>query len=64
MEGYSYFFNIWPWIGFGAAVVVMIILFCTDFLRVEMQKCRWKDHYWLSWLFMVCYMLHNIEEYT
>lgn len=64
MEGYSYFFNIWPWIGFGAAVVVMILLFCTDFLRVEKEKCRWKDPYWLSWLFMVCYMLHNIEEYS
>ena len=63
MEGYSYFFNIWPWIGLGASVVISVLLFFTDFLRVEKNKCRWKDPYWLSWLLMILYMFHNIEEY-
>ena len=63
MEGYSYFFNIWPWMGLGAAVVMLILLFCTDWLRMDPGKKRWEDPYWLSWVFMVCYMLHNIEEY-
>ena len=63
MEGYSYFFNIWPWMGLGAAVVLIILLFCTDFLRGDSSKSRWKDPYWLGWVFVVCYMLHNVEEY-
>lgn len=63
MEGYTYFFNIWPWMGLGATIVLIVLLFFTDFLRVEKEKCRWKDPYWLSWVFMVCYMLHNVEEY-
>ncbi len=60
---YSYFFNIWPWMGLGAAVVVLILLLCTDWLRGDTTKSRWKDPFWLGWAFMVCYMLHNVEEY-
>ena len=60
---YSYFFNIWPWMGLGGAVVVLILLFCTDWLRGDTTKSRWKDPFWLGWAFMVCYMLHNVEEY-
>ena len=63
MEGYTYFFNIWPWMGCGAAVIMIILLFFTDWLRGDKSKPRWKDPYWLGWIFMVCYMLHNIEEY-
>lgn len=60
---YSYFFNIWPWMGLGAAVVVLTLLFCTDWLRGDTAKSRWRDPFWLGWAFMVCYMLHNVEEY-
>ena len=49
--------------GLGAAVVVLILLFCTDWLRGDTTKSRWKDPFWIGWAFMVCYMLHNVEEY-
>jgi len=63
MFGYSYFFNIWPWMGLGAAIVLLILLFCTDYLRSDKSVNRWKDPFWLGWAFVVCYMLHNVEEY-
>lgn len=43
MEGYTYFFNIWPWMGCGAAVIMIIMLFFTDWLRGDKSKPRWKD---------------------
>ena len=49
---YSYFFNIWPWMGLGAAVVVLILLFCTDWLRGDTAKSRWRDPFWLGWAFI------------
>ena len=52
---YSYFFNIWPWMGLGAAVVVLILLFFTDWLRGDTTKSRWKDPFWLGWTFIVCF---------
>jgi len=53
----------WPWIWLWAAVVIFILLFFSDFLRVEKDKPRYKDLYWLSWCFVIAYMLHNFEEY-
>jgi len=54
----------WAWVGLGAAIVMLIWLFGTDYLRVQKDRSRWRDPYWLSWLFMVGYMFHNVEEYA
>lgn len=58
------FYFVWPWIGLGAAIVILILMFATDFLRVETDKSRWKDPFWLAWVGTVGYMLHNVEEYA
>jgi hypothetical protein len=52
-----------PWIGGVAAVVLLILLFGTHLLRGEPSSSRWRDRVWLSWLAMVIYLLHNVEEY-
>jgi Protein of unknown function with HXXEE motif len=52
-----------PWIGGVAAVVLMVLLFGTNLLRSETDLSRWRDRVWLSWLAMVIYLLHNVEEY-
>ena len=57
------FFHVWPWIGLGAAVVLLILLFCTDFLRSDKSKSRFLDPVSLAWMGAVIYMLHNLEEY-
>lgn len=60
---FSLFFTVWPWIGLGASIVLLILLFTTNFLRMDLQKPRWKDPAWLAWIGAVAYMLHNAEEY-
>lgn len=52
-----------PWIGFAAAILVLFLLFLTDRLRGDVQKSRWRDLTWLSWLAVAMYLLHNVEEY-
>ena len=63
MENPSLFMMIWPWIGLGAAIVLLIILFATDWLRSSKGESRWTDPTWFAWLAAVAYMLHNGEEY-
>lgn len=60
---FSLFMNVWPWIGLGFAVVILIIAFGTDWLRQDKSRSRWRDPAWLAWLGAVAYMLHNVEEY-
>ena len=62
-EPYSMFFHVWPWIGCGAAIVLLILIFCTDFLRSDKTKSRFLDPGPLAWMGAVIYMLHNLEEY-
>lgn len=62
-EPYSMFFHVWPWIGLGAAIVLLILIFCTDFLRSDKTKSRFLDPVSLAWMGSVIYMLHNLEEY-
>ena len=62
-EPYSMFFHVWPWIGLGAAIVLLILLFCTDVLRSDRTKSRFLDPVSLAWMGAVIYMLHNVEEY-
>ena len=52
-----------PWIGGVAAVVLLVLLFGTHLFRGEPDASRWRDRVWLSWLAMVIYLLHNVEEY-
>lgn len=60
---HSLFFTIWPWIGLGAAIVLLIIAFATNIFRVDLTRSRWHDPAWLAWLGAIAYMLHNVEEY-
>ena len=62
-EPYSMFFHVWPWIGLGAAIVLLILLFCTDVLRSDKTKSRFLDPVSLAWMGAIIYMLHNVEEY-
>lgn len=57
------FFDIFMWIGLGAAVVILVILFGGGVARKDTSISRWRDPYWLAWLGAVLYMLHNVEEY-
>lgn len=52
-----------PWIGLAAAVIVLVFLFLTDRLRVDLTRSRWRDRTWLSWLAVAVYLVHNVEEY-
>ena len=52
-----------PWIGGAAAIVLLALLFGTHLLRSEPGLSKWKDRVWLSWLALVIYLLHNVEEY-
>jgi hypothetical protein len=52
-----------PWIGGVAAVVLLALLFGTHLFRSGLDPSRWRDRVWLSWLAMVIYLLHNVEEY-
>ena len=35
--------HVWPWMGLGAAVVILILLFGTNLLRSTKTGSRWKD---------------------
>lgn len=59
----EWFMGIWPWMGAGAAIVLLIILFATDWLRSDISISRWRDPTWFAWLAAVAYMIHNVEEY-
>lgn len=62
-EPYSAFFDVWPWMGLGAAIVLLILLFCTHWLRSDKTKSRFFDPVSLAWMAVVVYLLHNVEEY-
>lgn len=57
------FMLIWPWMGLGAAIVVLVLLFFTDALRSTRTGSRWRDPTWFAWLAACAYMIHNVEEY-
>ena len=62
-DGYSLFFHCWPWMGLGAAIVLLILAFATNTLRSDPNKPRWKDPSFVAWIGAIAYMLHNFEEY-
>ena len=53
----------WPWMGLGAAVVLLVSLFATDKLRADPDVPRWRDPAWLAWAVACAYLLHVFEEY-
>ena len=57
------FMHIWPWMGLGAAIVLLILLFATDWLQADKSISRWHDTTWFAWLAAIAYMIHNVEEY-
>lgn len=59
---FSWFDLAWPWIGLGFAVVLGALL-ATSVLRGDLAVPRWRDLRWLSFLAVVVYMVHNVEEY-
>ncbi len=60
---YAWYETVWPWIGLGGAIALIILLFFTDFLRSDIYKIRWKDPSWIAWLCTAAYLIHNVEEY-
>lgn len=59
----GWFMNVWPWMGLGASLVLLVLLFGTNVLRSSAEGSRWKDPTWFAWLCAVAYMVHNVEEY-
>ena len=54
----------WPWMGLGAAVVFLVLMFATNLMRSRQIGSRWWDLVWLSWLTVPLYLLHVFEEYS
>ncbi|QIF02717.1 HXXEE domain-containing protein [Roseimicrobium sp. ORNL1] len=63
LPNWNWFYLNFPWIGGAAAIVLLILLFCTNLLRADQSRPRWLDYTWLSWMGLLAYLLHNIEEY-
>lgn len=61
--GHEWYEVEWPWIGFGGAIAILVLLFCTNFLKSNQNAAKWKDPEWLAWLCTAAYLIHNLEEY-
>ncbi len=53
----------WPWMGLGAAVVLLVLMLGTDTMRSRASGSRWWDPTWLAWLGVPLYLVHQFEEY-
>ena len=56
------FSHVWPWIGLGAAGVLLILL-STNALRSDRSVSRWRDLVWLTWAAVFAYLVHQFEEH-
>lgn len=54
---------VWPWIGFGGSIVLIILLLFTDKLRSDGKRSKFYDVSWLAWAIAAAYLLHVLEEY-
>lgn len=52
----------WPWIGLGAAGLLLILL-TTNALRSDRSVSRWRDLVWLTWAAVFAYLVHQFEEH-
>jgi hypothetical protein len=53
---------VWPWIGIGAAGLLLVLL-CTNALRSDRSVTRWGDIVWLTWAGTFVYLVHQFEEH-
>lgn len=53
---------VWPWIGIGAAGLLLVLL-CTNALRSDRTASRWADMAWLTWAGTFAYLVHQFEEH-
>lgn len=60
---HAWFAYIWPWIGIGAAGILLILLVATNGLATDRSVPRWHDMTWLTWLGVAAYLLHQFEEH-
>ena len=60
---WDWFEHYWSSVGLGAAIVLLLLLLCTNMFRSNNAVNRWRDPVWLAWLMAVAYLLHNFEEY-
>lgn len=60
---WEWFLRYWSSVGLGAAVVLILLLFCTNVCRSRLDVSRWRDPVWMAWMFALAYLLHNFEEY-
>ena len=58
-----WFHTVWPFVGGGAAIVMVAILLTTDTFRAT-KVSRWRDPVWLAWLAAPLYWVHQLEEYS
>jgi hypothetical protein len=59
-----WFYTVWPFIGLGASIVLILILLTTDTFRSNTAVSRWRDLVWLAWLAVPLYLVHQFEEYS
>ena len=59
-----WFHTVWPFVGAGAAIVMVAILLTTDTFRSNTTVSRWRDAVWLAWLAAPLYWVHQLEEYS
>ncbi|WP_164919556.1 HXXEE domain-containing protein [Hansschlegelia zhihuaiae] len=57
------FATTWPWIGLGAAGILLILLAAGNGLQTDRSVSRWRDMTWLVWLGVAAYLLHQFEEH-
>jgi hypothetical protein len=60
---FTWFDLAFPWVGLVGALVLLALLFGSELLRSDPASSRWRDRVWLSWMAVVVYLLHNVEEY-
>ncbi len=54
---------LWPWIGIGAAGILLLMLGLTDGLQADRTIPRWFDLPWLVWLGLAATLLHAFEAH-
>jgi hypothetical protein len=63
LSDWTWFEYNFPWLGLSLAIPVLTLLFFFNRLQANKEISRWKDYSWLSWLGMVAYLIHNVDEY-
>lgn len=64
MNSLDIFWFAWPWMGLGAAIVMIFLLFGTNLMRTNLELSRWRDPAWLAWILPPLLMVHQFEEYA